>query len=201
MLLVAGVSLILTVSEQQPGAAIVERKPGLMDEMRKDVTDEMMGWMPQDERVYDLVWGTVYVLMIVACSGFAGVYFERVLKSTKSVSLWSRNFQLSLYSVLFGFANILLTHPSHLVSGQFFEGFSAFTWLTIQLGAFGGLLVAVVVQHTDTIVKGFASSAGVVTTTLLSSLLFGTHLSFQFSMAVLVVVIASLNYAEPDSVL
>lgn len=213
VLLVTGVSLILAVTDQSgptsPPAPVTQTQTvsvAAIDEavqrtgeaLAEDIAGIGHASELMDKNLSDLFWGTTYVLMIVSCSGFAGVYFERVLKSNKAVSLWSRNFQLSLYSIIFGLLNVLLTHPLDLFSPNFFNGFSSFTWLTIQLGAFGGLLVAVVVQHTDTIVKGFASSVGVVTTTLCAALLFGVHLSFEFTVGVVVVVIASLNYAEAD---
>lgn len=51
--------------------------------------------------------GTVYGLaaVITACftSGFAGIYFEKALKTRKNVSLFTRNIQLSLFSVIPGF--------------------------------------------------------------------------------------------------
>jgi UDP-sugar transporter A1/2/3 len=43
--------------------------------------------------------------VVTACftSGFAGVYFEKALKTRKNVSLFTRNIQLSLFSVIPGF--------------------------------------------------------------------------------------------------
>ena len=43
----------------------------------------------------DSIWGLVSVLLGCLTSGFAGVYFEMVLKSSKA-SIWLRNIQLSV---------------------------------------------------------------------------------------------------------
>jgi solute carrier family 35 (UDP-sugar transporter), member A1/2/3 len=43
-------------------------------------------------------WGFMSVIMGCCTSGFAGVYFEMVLKSS-NVSLWVRNIQLSFIGI------------------------------------------------------------------------------------------------------
>merc|ERR1719454_2443995 len=47
------------------------------------------------------VFGIFAVLSACCCSGFAGVYFEKILKGSK-VSLWTRNIQLGLFGFLTG---------------------------------------------------------------------------------------------------
>ncbi len=50
------------------------------------------------------------VLTEVALSGFASIYFEKVVKSTKEViTIWERNFQLGL------FHSLTLTHTHSLL--------------------------------------------------------------------------------------
>ena len=46
----------------------------------------------------DSIWGLVSVLLGCLTSGFAGVYFEMVLKSSKA-SIWLRNIQLSVIGI------------------------------------------------------------------------------------------------------
>ena len=45
--------------------------------------------------------GLTATLAACCCSGLAGVYFEKILKKSE-VSLWTRNVQLGLYSILIG---------------------------------------------------------------------------------------------------
>eukprot|EP01037_Dinobryon_pediforme_P018668 gene18668-18967_t len=47
------------------------------------------------------IFGFGAVLTEVVLSGFASIYFEKVVKSTTEVvSIWERNFQLGIYSIL-----------------------------------------------------------------------------------------------------
>jgi UDP-sugar transporter A1/2/3 len=46
-----------------------------------------------------LLFGYGSVLTEVALSGFASIYFEKVIKGT-NITIWERNFQLGLYSIL-----------------------------------------------------------------------------------------------------
>lgn len=45
--------------------------------------------------------GLVAVIAACCTSGFAGVYFEKILKGTKQ-SVWLRNIQLALFSIVLG---------------------------------------------------------------------------------------------------
>ena len=45
--------------------------------------------------------GLIFILMACFTSAFAGVYFEKLLKTSKT-SVWIRNIQLGMYSFLFG---------------------------------------------------------------------------------------------------
>ena len=55
------------------------------------------------------------------CSSLAGVYFEKILKgagqpAAPPLSLWARNFQLSLCSLLIGARRARAPSPSRLVN-------------------------------------------------------------------------------------
>ena len=64
------------------------------------------------------LFGFGAVLTEVVLSGFASIYFERGVKSTSEVvSIWERNFQLGLYSILiYGgiiiYENVVATNSS-----------------------------------------------------------------------------------------
>ncbi|CAN0154192.1 unnamed protein product, partial [Hapterophycus canaliculatus] len=65
--------------------------------------------------------GLVMVLMACCTSGFAGVYFEKVLKGT-SVSLWVRNMQLSGFGVLLGAGCVCVKDGNAVWENGFFYG-------------------------------------------------------------------------------
>lgn len=120
--------------------------------------------------------------ILAACgsSGLAGGWFEYLLKSpalalkrrssTKEnnharvsiPSLWERNLQLSLPSLLFALLGVYLSSPS--TSHISLEGFTPLVYFVILNQALGGLLVGLVVRYADGVVKGFAGGLAIVCT-------------------------------------
>lgn len=47
--------------------------------------------------------------MVIACclSGFAGIYFEKILKGSAPVSLWMRNVQMGVFAIPSSFAAVM----------------------------------------------------------------------------------------------
>jgi len=85
--------------------------------------------------------GLAAVLTACFMSGLAGVYFEKLLKGS-SVSLWARNLQLALYSIVIGLLGLYGEGTDFSVRENFFHGYTTAVWLSILNNAFGGLLVA-----------------------------------------------------------
>lgn len=73
-----------------------------------------------------------------------------------------------------------------------------FAVLTLSVGALGGILVALVVKHTNSIIKGFASSLAIVVITFMSHFLFGAPLTLNFALGTVTVIVSVFNYSEPD---
>ncbi|KAK7945806.1 hypothetical protein WMY93_001534 [Mugilogobius chulae] len=84
--------------------------------------------------------GVMAVLMACLSSGFAGVYFEKILKETKQ-SIWLRNIQLGLFSFVLGFIGMLVYDGKSLRKAGMFQGYSAVTYVVVVLQALGGLIV------------------------------------------------------------
>ena len=84
--------------------------------------------------------------------GFAGVYFEKILKGS-DVSVWMRNVQLAILSVPMGLVTSYLKDGAKIADNGFFHGYDNFVWFTVAQNALGGLLVAVVVKYDDNILK------------------------------------------------
>ncbi|XP_061706043.1 UDP-N-acetylglucosamine transporter isoform X1 [Cydia pomonella] len=139
--------------------------------------------LPQQSRI--LGFGAALAACFI--SGFAGIYFEKVLKES-DISVWMRNVQLSLLSLPFGTVTYLLNEGSlnHLL-----KGFDGFVWYLVILQAAGGLIVAVVVKYADNILKGFATSVAIVISCVASMYIFDFHLTLQFTVGT-VLVIASI---------
>jgi solute carrier family 35 (UDP-sugar transporter), member A1/2/3 len=123
-----------------------------------------------------------FLAVIAACitSGFAGVYFELVLKNKRG-SMWSRNLQLSCTSFIIGSLSVLFTKYQTVTTKGLFHGFSPSAVTTVCLQALGGLVVAAVVKYADNIIKAFATSISILLSCIVSFFLFDWEPSIYFS--------------------
>ena len=142
------------------------------------------------------LWGLVAVIISCVSSGFAGVYFEKILKGTQG-SIWLRNIQLGLFGMLTGILGIWAKDGYAVIEKGFFFGYTKYVWLVIAMQAFGGLLVAVVVKYADNILKGFATSFSIIISTVVSVYLFGFAVNLQFMVGAGLVIVAIYLYSQP----
>lgn len=89
--------------------------------------------------------GLACVLLACCSSGFAGIWFEKVLKGSEC-SVWVRNVELALIGGIAGLAGVYSSDAAKVAEGGFFQGYSALVWCVILLQALGGIVVAVVVK-------------------------------------------------------
>ncbi|XP_041134302.1 UDP-N-acetylglucosamine transporter [Polyodon spathula] len=125
-----------------------------------------------DSAQKDLSAGSQFVgltAVLTACfsSGFAGVYFEKILKETKQ-SVWIRNIQLGLFGAVFGLMGVYVYDGERVQEHGMFQGYSSLTWAVVSLQALGGLVIAAVIKYADNILKGFATSLSIILSTLIS---------------------------------
>ncbi|KAI5610450.1 UDP-N-acetylglucosamine transporter, partial [Silurus asotus] len=111
--------------------------------------------------------GLVAVLVACFSSGFAGVYFEKILKETKQ-SVWVRNIQLGLFGLVFGLCGMLVYDGERVKEHGMLQGYNTITWTVVSLQALGGLVIAAVIKYADNILKGFATSVSIILSTLIS---------------------------------
>ena len=155
--------------------------------------------------------GLAAIVGMVCLSGIAGIWLEKFLKNkdtaplpstlhpVPAATLWERNLQLSLYGILFGLSSVGLNDWQAVRELGFFYSYSLWTLFVILTAAVGGLIVAVVVKYTNTIVKGFATSISIVLTSLASLALFPSdELGWLFWLGTACVLISIFNYNEED---
>ena len=122
------------------------------------------------------------VAVVVACvlSGLAGVYFEKVLKDRSgnpNISLWVRNVQLSFYSLFPAlFIGVIFKDGEDISRYGFFSGYNWIVWAAVVFQAFGGVVVASVINYADNIAKNFATSISILLSVL------GSVVFFKFSL-------------------
>jgi len=139
--------------------------------------------------------GLIAVLVQCCLSGFAGVYFEKILKGT-SQTIWLRNVQLGVIGSVIGFITMELNDGAKVSEKGFFFGYDYVVWIVICLQSFGGLVVAVVVKYADNILKGFATSGAIIISCIAAIYFFDFHLSIQFFVGATLVIISVFMYSK-----
>jgi len=142
---------------------------------------------------------TGLLAVVTACisSGFAGIYFEKLLKDSTS-DIWLKNVQLGAFGFVLGLAGSLLSDGDAIAKHGFFTGYSWLVVLVVVVNAAGGLVIAIVIKYADNIVKAFATSVAIILSSILSVFFFDFHPSNYFLMGSLMVVGAVSLYSRPD---
>jgi solute carrier family 35 (UDP-sugar transporter), member A1/2/3 len=113
--------------------------------------------------------GCTAVLVASIISGLTGVYFEKVLKDASSVTVWTRNVQLSFYSLFPALIiGVIFKDGEEVAKYGFFDGYNSIVWIAIAFQALGGVLVAMCINYADNIAKNFATSISIIISCLFS---------------------------------
>uniref|UniRef100_A0AC35U6R1 UDP-galactose/UDP-N-acetylglucosamine transporter srf-3 n=1 Tax=Rhabditophanes sp. KR3021 TaxID=114890 RepID=A0AC35U6R1_9BILA len=136
--------------------------------------------------------------VIVACclSGFAGVYFEKILKGSAPVSIWMRNVQMSIFSIPVSFLGMFMQDGAAIMSNGIYYGYDPVVWVTVFWYGVGGLSVAVCIKYADNIAKNFATSVSIILSTIGSMWLFAFVPSAMFSIGASLVIFSIFLYSS-----
>jgi UDP-sugar transporter A1/2/3 len=134
-------------------------------------------------------------------SGFATVYFEKVLKqktsAKKQLSVYVRNMQLAFWSIWLGAIPIVMTDDWEKVKKDgLFQGYTWVVFIIIVFQAITGLLVGFVMKYADALLKGFATSVAVVLATILSIVIFHDNVNLLFVVGSALVILAVRTYTN-----
>uniref|UniRef100_UPI00358FAD0D UDP-N-acetylglucosamine transporter isoform X1 n=2 Tax=Myxine glutinosa TaxID=7769 RepID=UPI00358FAD0D len=142
--------------------------------------------------------GLFAVLLACFSSGFAGVYFERILKGSRQ-SVWVRNIQMGLFGSFFALVGVVVRDWEQVHQAGLLQGFNSLTWIVVILQAVGGLVVAAVIKYADNILKGFATSLSIILSSIISYMLLQDFTpSLLFVIGTLLVIGATFLYGfEP----
>lgn len=136
--------------------------------------------------------GTLAVLVEVSLSGFASIYFEKVIKTDPlQLSIWERNFQLALGSVPVYVAFIVFEGGGKAGLGG---GWSMLSVTVALLGAAGGLLVALSIKYGDSILKTLATTGAIILSSILDHAFLGGPLTPTMMIAGVQVILSICNY-------
>jgi UDP-sugar transporter A1/2/3 len=142
------------------------------------------------------VKGLLAVLSAAVISGLTCVYFEKLVKdSLATVSLWTRNVQLSFFSLFPAlFIGVLWQDGAAIARDGFFAGYKPIVWLTIALQAIGGLIVAVCIAYAGNVAKNFAASLSIVVSYAATAILFQTPMTLPATGGAATVLLAMYLY-------
>ena len=143
--------------------------------------------------------GLLAVLISCFTSGFAGVYFEYILKTTKhKQSLHLRNFQLAFWSFIMAVVYILFKDIAQVKSHGLFHGFDGVVVLVVVVQGITGFVASMMLYYAGAILKGFAMSVAAVLATVASIFLFGTKVNATFFFGAFMVGVAVRMYSYYD---
>ncbi|KAI8385705.1 nucleotide-sugar transporter [Blakeslea trispora] len=168
VLLMVGVTLVQSESMTTPSSGLDDQQP----------------WV-----------GLLAVLASCISSGFAGCYFEKMLKSSVT-SMWIRSIQLGICGTLFSFLTMLLSDYQAIRVHGMLYGYDLLTWCVVLNQAIGGLLVALVVKYADNILKGFATSISILLSSIISFFLLDFKPSYLFMTGAAIVIMATVLYGK-----
>ena len=141
--------------------------------------------------------GLVAILSACMSSGFAGVYFEMMVKTSvdgEIPSIWLKNVQLALFGFFFAIWGVYVKDGEIVALNGFLGGYNEVVWTVIFLQAFGGLVIAAVIKYADNILKGFASSLSIIFSALISYYLGDFTLTNNFVLGGILVLASTMMY-------
>jgi len=137
--------------------------------------------------------GTAAVLTEVTLSGFASIYFEKVIKTdSEQLNIWERNFQLAFGSFPVYFLFIYANRDSEV---GYFGGWSIVTFALALLGAAGGLLVALSIKYGDAILKTLATTGAIVMSSVFEYAFLHGQMTARMALSGGVVICAIFDYS------
>ena len=146
--------------------------------------------------------GSLAILIACFLSGYSAVYIEKSIKASdspddlKPYTIWVRNIQLSTFGVAASIAGLVFEDSTALETNGIFQGFTPLVWVVVFLSSFGGILIALVMKYADNILKNFATSVAIITTSAFSSVFFDLTLTPTFIAGALLVLAAVHLYSS-----
>lgn len=138
-------------------------------------------------------------------SGFAGVYTEKVLNSSKS-SIFANSLQMALCSMLPAAVPVMTDamtawiDTDNIASADgILVAFGAWAWFAVLYNVWGGFTVAITMKVASSLAKSFATSVAVVMTFVLSFLLLHQTFSTLRIFGAVVVIMSVYAYSMAGS--
>jgi len=136
-------------------------------------------------------------LSVISCmlSACGGIYSEKLLKDKAKDSIHWQNVQLYFWGVLFNLVGSLMHDPGVLFEGGgLLKGYNSWACMVVLNNALNGLAISAILKYADNIARVYAHAAAMLTTMVLSVLLFGQKPTPQLIIAVAIVAASAVQY-------
>lgn len=154
------------------------------------------GTVSEDLQHQNQFLGLCAVLVSCFTSGFSGVYFELILKTSKTKqSLHVKNFQLAFWSFLLATMHISYRDSIKIQEHGLFQGFDWIVILIIIAQGMTGFVVSLILKYADAVLKGFAVAVAALVSTIASVVIFGTSIDASFMVGASMVALAIKLYS------
>ncbi|KAI2246415.1 UDP-galactose transporter Gms1 [Ophidiomyces ophidiicola] len=152
---------------------------------------------PFDTRV-----GFLTTLVACLCSGLAGVSYEKVLKeSNQSVSVWVRNVQLGIYSIVPAlFIGVIFLDGEQIAKRGFFHGYNWSVWAVVAVQAIGGIATSFCISYSELGLLQVSGAISVMIVSIASPFIFDSQISVYFVFGTLVVLAACFIYIPGSAI-
>lgn len=130
-------------------------------------------------------------------SALGGIYSEKLLKGRPSASIHWQNIQLYTWGILFNAVGVFMKDSRRLSARGVLTGYEFWAWSVVLCNALNGLAISAVLKYADNIARVYAHAIAMVVTMLVSVQLFGTHVTPQLVLAVIMVGTSTLQYNLP----
>lgn len=140
-----------------------------------------------------IIMGCLAEFVVIILSGYASVYFEKSIKSDKAsegLDIWARNFQLGFHSI-FIYAILIVIYPQE---GAYFTQWTSLALILSILGAAGGLLVALSIKYSDSVVKTLAITGSILYSSIVDKFALDGPLTGQMVISAVIVILSVITY-------
>ena len=153
-----------------------------------------------DEQGADLLPDTwIGLLLAVASSAnsaFAGVYNEKLLKGRPESSVHWQNAQMYIWGVALNGAKFVLDarNMAQLSRGGLLGGFNGWACAAVLCNALMGISIGFVLKFANNIARVYAHGIAMLVTLLITWQLFGTPITMQVTISMVLVVSSTIQY-------
>lgn len=127
---------------------------------------------PESEQQQNYFIGLIAVIIVCFTSAFAGIYFEKILKSSPQISIWMQNIRLSIFGAPISLLISWVKDSESITEKGYFNSYDSVVWVIVLGGAIGGLMVSLCIRFADNILKGYSQSCAVIFSCVASVFLF-----------------------------